>query len=720
MERRAGFPSFLAFLVACVFVGGCSGTPADLNTVQLTPGTSQTIAGGGSVHIAATVVNDLASAGVTWALSPTTGSGTLSGITTTSVTYDAPAVVTVATTVKVIATSVAHTDESATLSITVAPPQKLAIATTSPLPSGPPGVAYSLQLLATGGTAPYQWSLATGSTLPAGLALSASGLLSGTPTTAATTTFGVTVTDAETPPASATGNFSLTIGTVTGLALLKGPFAFEFSGFNSSGAVVTAGSFTADGAGNITGGVEDFNSIQGPERNQTFTGTYTLGAGNRGTLAFSSLTGAPTYTFAIDTTGAHGRLVEFDASGIRGSGQLEKQTVTTCGADTISSTSVTGEAYVFGITGSAAAFSGVTTAGPVVIAGEFTALPPAGTGVAGSLAGEADINIPGISIPSPINSTSAPVLSGTFQTTTQTGRCSMSLTPQQTSSLNFSVYPVSGNATALTQAFVIETDKVQAASPYLTVGKLMQQCVVVSGACETFPFSAQTPGAFFTAASVAALTGEVLNSNVTPNVYVPDEAIAELTGTGGPTFTMSVVENQAGTTGTYQSPFQANFDYLDVDGRISTNLITPFAPVFYVISQNEALCIGQINNNPFFGYFEPQSTGPFSAATIKGTFIEGTAAPTNSSAQDFSGVVALDGVSAVTGTEDVSTSVANTAAETVTGTYTSVASATGAGSYALTAPSTFTGQFFIVTPTKFVLVSTTPGDLNPILTIFGD
>jgi hypothetical protein len=50
-------------------------------------------------------------------------------------------------------------------------------------PIGKVGVAYSLQLTATGGTGPYVFSVATG-TLPAGLTLSAGGLLSGTPTTA--------------------------------------------------------------------------------------------------------------------------------------------------------------------------------------------------------------------------------------------------------------------------------------------------------------------------------------------------------------------------------------------------------------------------------------------------------------------------------------------------------------------------------------------------------
>jgi hypothetical protein len=52
---------------------------------------------------------------------------------------------------------------------------------TTSLPDATQGVAYSVQLLAHGGTPPYTWSIFAGS-LPAGLTLSSSGLISGTPT----------------------------------------------------------------------------------------------------------------------------------------------------------------------------------------------------------------------------------------------------------------------------------------------------------------------------------------------------------------------------------------------------------------------------------------------------------------------------------------------------------------------------------------------------------
>ncbi|MFN7973827.1 MAG: putative Ig domain-containing protein [Acidobacteriota bacterium] len=62
------------------------------------------------------------------------------------------------------------------------------------LPNGTQGVPYSQTITASGGTAPYSFAVTAGS-LPAGLSLSAGGVLSGTPTTPGTSSFTVTATD---------------------------------------------------------------------------------------------------------------------------------------------------------------------------------------------------------------------------------------------------------------------------------------------------------------------------------------------------------------------------------------------------------------------------------------------------------------------------------------------------------------------------------------------
>jgi len=74
-------------------------------------------------------------------------------------------------------------------------PNALPVITTSnALPVGDLNVAYSEQLAATGGTAPYTWTIASGS-LPAGLKFSSTGLISGKATALGTSYFSIKVTD---------------------------------------------------------------------------------------------------------------------------------------------------------------------------------------------------------------------------------------------------------------------------------------------------------------------------------------------------------------------------------------------------------------------------------------------------------------------------------------------------------------------------------------------
>jgi hypothetical protein len=89
-------------------------------------------------------------------------------------------------------------------------PTTLVMSTTS-LPGGVQNQAYAATLRATGGTAPYTWSLANNTTLPAGLTLSTAGQVSGTPTVIGTTSFTVQVKDGGSPQQSATQALSITV-----------------------------------------------------------------------------------------------------------------------------------------------------------------------------------------------------------------------------------------------------------------------------------------------------------------------------------------------------------------------------------------------------------------------------------------------------------------------------------------------------------------------------
>src|SRR5579872_3377258 len=85
------------------------------------------------------------------------------------------------------------------------------VITTATLPAATVGVAYSQTIAETGGVQPFTWSISAGN-LPAGLTVSSSGVISGTPTgTPITAKFTVTVSDAENPPAKATADLSIVV-----------------------------------------------------------------------------------------------------------------------------------------------------------------------------------------------------------------------------------------------------------------------------------------------------------------------------------------------------------------------------------------------------------------------------------------------------------------------------------------------------------------------------
>jgi large repetitive protein len=106
-------------------------------------------------------------------------------------------------------------------------------------PSAPVGGAYSDTLTATGGTAPYTWSVNSG-TLPAGITLSSAGVLSGTPTTTGSYPFTVNVIDAN--KGVATASITLVVTNAVALTFSAPP----------NGTVGTAYSDTLTAAGGTT------------------------------------------------------------------------------------------------------------------------------------------------------------------------------------------------------------------------------------------------------------------------------------------------------------------------------------------------------------------------------------------------------------------------------------------------------------------------------------
>jgi len=182
-------------------------------SVTVTPGTA-TVASSQTVQFTA-IVSNTSNTAVTWSAS----SGTISS----SGMYTAPTVSS-NTNATVTATSNADPTKSGTASLTITPltPPALTISTTS-LPGATAGTAYSDTMQAIGGTAPYQWTIYSG-TLPTSFSLQSSGLLSGT--TSQTGQFSITIeaSDSSSPPQSATKAFTLTVNPANNTPLIATSF----------------------------------------------------------------------------------------------------------------------------------------------------------------------------------------------------------------------------------------------------------------------------------------------------------------------------------------------------------------------------------------------------------------------------------------------------------------------------------------------------------------
>jgi len=155
------------------------------------------------------------------------------------------------------------------LSITINNPP-LTITTTS-LPTGLVGTAYSALVVAAGGTSPYTFSITSGS-LPTWATLNPNtGAITGMPTTAGTSPFTVSVTDSSTPtPQTVTQPLSITIYSVLAITTTSLP----------NGSVNTAYS----GAVGATGGTSPY----------TFSITGSLPAGLSLNSSSGAITGTPT------------------------------------------------------------------------------------------------------------------------------------------------------------------------------------------------------------------------------------------------------------------------------------------------------------------------------------------------------------------------------------------------------------------------------------------
>jgi Putative Ig domain len=256
--KRGAFSAWASVFATLIFLSGCGSTGGPSITIQITPSTAS-VDQGQTLAFTVNLANDLRDQGVTWSLSASdcagvtgagsSGCGDLSNVTTHSVTYTAPSGLSTTTSLSVTltATAVANTSTTKTSAITVEPPLTFTNITGT-LPNGSNGVPYSESIEVTGGVTPLTFTLVPGSgSLPPGLTMNQSGLITGRPTGPVTgqpnpSVFTVQVTDDSTMPVSATEQYSIYVSPAPLLELTAvSPLPTGFPNYPYSTSISTTG-----------------------------------------------------------------------------------------------------------------------------------------------------------------------------------------------------------------------------------------------------------------------------------------------------------------------------------------------------------------------------------------------------------------------------------------------------------------------------------------------
>ena len=464
-------------------------------------------------------------------------------------------------------------------------------------------------------------------------------------------------------------------------AALNGNYAFTFSGFTGSGgnsAVFAAvGRFTADGAGNVTNGELDTNGVGAGAvlTTQPFTGTYTIGADNRGTMTLNIAGSAAKLTFAMTANG-NAQFIEFDAAG--GTGTIGSGTMERSDTTTFSTAGITGD-YAFGLSGFDASNN------RLAFAGRFTA------DGAGNFTNEAgDLNASGT-----VGSTAFAASSYTVSEPTS-GRGTMSLSfsfDGASFTLNFVFYIVNSG-----KLFAMETDALAGPLPLLN-GTVIRQ---------------QTPSGGFSNASlnggmVLSLTGRASCGSGT----APDVIVGLLTGDGNGGFSLSFDENCGGTP---TSASLAGAYTITPNGRVGMQLGGNYVAA-YMVSTNQAFFIVP-DSSALFGFGEPQSGGALSNTAVTGNYSVSATTPAALGVTIFSGEFTADGLSptgTITGSEDIGAPTGQTWGASASSTY-SITSVPTNGRGTMSGNIAGNGVLYVISPSRFVAISLT--DANPAVLLF--
>jgi hypothetical protein len=567
--------------------------------------------------------------------------------------------------------------------ITVAPLQSV----TPPLPPGDVATGYTASLVATGGVAPYTWSITSGQ-LPSGLKLnSASGTISGIPILSTTANFAVQVEDTNsTKSAPQTLSIVINPGSAITNTLLSGAYSFLFHGFDSGGNVEIAGNVTSTGSGTVFGTLDSNRSggTLGIFTGSSVSGTYSVGSDGRGTMQFitTNSKGAMSTTnyLLAEDSGGNFHMIENDTIGspqTHGSGIMKPVVGGALGGSFFSGN------YVLELNGQDN--QGKTE----VIVGVVHA-----DGVSQVTPGMFDVNDGGTYSP-------AVAVTGNFSVGTSNDKGLLDLTYQIPNSAQviaqYTFFFVSAN-----DIFLMAVDPTDATHPRLSGELMLQQATTVFDATA------------LNGVSVATASG-LDGSNATVLAGL-------LTGNGTSGVAVSYDQNDGGTvslgntaTGTYIADPSTN-------GRIAFTGLGPRFAAAYLTAPNQGILIGS-DAAVTYGLRQAQTTPPFSNASILGGYTLSAEMTLDPAALNITGQLdSLTGSGSMTGILDEADNdgTPHTDQTVVIPNY--VVSPTGRGTMEIGStvglPSGMV--FYLVSPSSFSGISTdsNPGNAHPVVIYF--
>jgi hypothetical protein len=562
--------------------------------------------------------------------------------------------------------------------ITVAPLQSV----TPPLPPGTVAAGYTASLVATGGVAPYSWSIVSGQ-LPSGLQLnSASGTITGVPILLTTANFTVQVEDANsTKSAPQTLSIVISPGSAITNTLLSGAYSFLFHGFDSGGNVEIAGNVTSSGTGTVFGTLDSNRSggTLGIFTGSTVTGTYSVGSDGRGTMQFittNSKGAMSTTNFLLaEDSGGNFHMIENDTIGspqTHGSGIMKPVVGGALGGSFFSGN------YVLELDGQDN--QGKTE----VVVGVLHA-----DGVSQVTPGMFDVNDGGTYSP-------AVAVTGSFSVGTSNDKGILDLTYQLPNSAQviaqYTFFFVSAN-----DIFLMAVDPTDATHPRLGGEMILQQ-----------------PSSVFNATAlngISVATGSGLDGS---NASV---LAGLLTGNGISSVAVSYDQNDGGTvslgdtaTGTYIADPSTN-------GRMAFTGLGPRFAAAYLTAPNQGILIGS-DAAVTYGLLQAQASPPFSSTSILGGYTLSAEMTLDPAALNITGQLdSLTGSGSMTGILDEADNdgTPHTDQTVVIPNY--VVAATGRGTMQIGStiglPSGMV--FYMVSPSSFSGISTdsNPGNAHP-------